>query len=141
MNRFLWLCCVVLSTAAAAPSQAPVVNDITAAQVMLDRLGFSSGEIDGRMGTNVHGALNAFQQAKRLPMTGELDSATWQRLNEESGAQPPLMAYTIADADLAEAFTPDIPSDLMEQSKLKALGYRNVLEALAEKFHGSPDLL
>src|SRR5437016_5827385 len=116
MNRFLLLCSVLFSTAGAAQSQAPVVSDTMAAQVMLDRLGFSSGEIDGGMGSNVHGALNAFQHAKGLPMTGELDSATWQRLNEQSGEQPPLMTYTIADADIAGPFTPDIPSDLVEQS-------------------------
>jgi hypothetical protein len=141
MNRFLLLCCVVVSTAVAAQSQAPVVSDTMAAQVMLDRLGFSSGEIDGRVGSNVRGALNAFQRAKGLPITGELDSATWQRLKEESGAQPPLISYTLIEGDVAGQFTPDIPADLMEQSKLKALGYRNSLEALAEKFHANPDML
>ncbi len=126
---------------AAAAAQAPVVNDVMAGQVMLDRLGFSSGEIDGRMGSNVRGALTAFQTAQGLPTSGQLDAATWQRLTEQSGAQAPLITYVITDADIAGPFTPDIPSDLMEQSKLQALGYRNPLEAIAEKFHASPALL
>jgi len=126
---------------ASAVAQAPVVNDVTAAQVMLDRLGFSSGEIDGRMGTNVRRALNAFQSARGLPMTGQLDTATWQRLTEQSGGVPPLVTYIISEADVAGPFTPDIPKDLMEQSKLKALSYRDSLEALAERFHVSPTLI
>ena len=126
---------------ASAVAQAPVVNDVTAGQVMLDRLGFSSGEIDGRMGTNMRRALEAFQTAKGLPSSGQLNATTWQRLNEESGAVPPLVTYVVTDADVAGPFTPDIPKDLVEQSKLKALAYRNPLEALAEKFHASPALV
>jgi lipoprotein-anchoring transpeptidase ErfK/SrfK len=38
-------------------------------------------------------------------------------------------------------FTTTIPSDLVEQSKLKALSYKNSLEVIAEKFHSSPQLL
>jgi lipoprotein-anchoring transpeptidase ErfK/SrfK len=142
MNRFWWLCCAaLLLVAPTAAAQAPVVNDVMAAQVMLDRLGFSSGEIDGRMGTNVRGALKAYQGSRQLPATGELDSATFQRLSTDAGGLMPLVMYQLADADVAGPFTPDIPEDLMEQSKLKALGYRTPLEAIAEKFHASPALL
>lgn len=128
-----------MTTSAAA--QAPVVNDVTAGQVMLDRLGFSSGEIDGRMGTNVRNAISAFQTAQGLPVTGQLNAATWQRLTEQSGGVPPLVTYIMTDADLAGPFTPDIPTDLVEQSTLKALSYREPLEAVAETFHVSPRLL
>jgi lipoprotein-anchoring transpeptidase ErfK/SrfK len=51
------------------------------------------------------------------------------------------MTYTLTEADVAGPFQPDIPKDLVEQSKLQALGYRDPLEALAEKFHASPALL
>jgi lipoprotein-anchoring transpeptidase ErfK/SrfK len=108
---------------------------------MLDRLGFSTGEIDGRMGTNVRRALNAFQMAQGLPASNTVDPATWKRLSEKAGGQPPLISYTVTDADVAGPYTPDIPADLMEQSKLQALGYRTPLEAIAEKFHASPNLL
>ena len=42
---------------------------------------------------------------------------------------------------MAGPFAEAIPSDLMAQSKLKALAYTSPLEALAEKFHASPRLL
>ena len=141
MRAFLLFCCAWAWLTTSAVAQAPVVNDVTAGQVMLDRLGFSSGEIDGRMGTNVRNAVSAFQAVQGLPMTGQLDAATWQRLTEQSGGVPPLVTYVMTDADLAGPFTPDIPKDLMEQSKLMALAYRNPLEAVAEKFHASPMLL
>ena len=141
MRAFLLICCALLAMTTSAVAQAPVVTDVTAGQVMLDRLGFSSGEIDGRMGTNVRNAISAFQDAQGLPKTGQLDAATWQRLTEQSGGVPPLVTYVMTEGDLAGPFTPDIPKDLMEQSKLKALSYRGPLEAVAEKFHVSPMLL
>ena len=42
---------------------------------------------------------------------------------------------------MAGPFTPTIPADLVEQSKLPALGYRSAQEALAERFHVAPRLL
>ena len=120
---------------------APVVSETVALQVMLDRAGFSPGEIDGRAGANLNRSLHAFQRANGLTESGQLDDPTWQRLAASSAGHAPLTAYQIASADVAGPFTSDIPSDLMAQSKLKALGYRNALEAIAEKFHVSPRLL
>jgi lipoprotein-anchoring transpeptidase ErfK/SrfK len=130
-----------LGSAVSTAAQAPVVNDVTAVQVMLDRAGFSPGEIDGRAGSNVRRAVTAFQQSHGLQVTGTVDAATRERLASASGGLAPLVAYTITAEDVGGAFTPDIPADLVEQSKLKALNYRTPLEALAEKFHASPALL
>lgn len=125
----------------AGQHQAPVISETVAAQVMLDRAGFSPGEIDGRQGSNLKQALEAFQRERGLEPSGAIDQPTWQRLQQEGGNQPPLIEITLADADLAGPFTPNIPADLMEQSKLDALGYRTPLEALAERVHASPALL
>jgi lipoprotein-anchoring transpeptidase ErfK/SrfK len=125
----------------AATAGAPVVSETVAAQVMLDRAGFSPGEIDGRSGPNLKRAITAFQKSQGLPESGQVDETTWQRLSQQAQSQAPLLTYEITDADVAGPFAPDIPPDLMEQSKLKALGYQTALEAIAEKFHASPRLL
>ena len=122
-------------------TSAPVLSEALAAQVMLDRLSFSPGEIDGREGANLKRALVAFQTSRKLPVTGALNDDTWKRLQQDSDHAPPLVNYVITDSDVAGPFSPDIPGDLMEQSKLGALGYATLLEALAERAHASPALL
>ena len=51
------------------------------------------------------------------------------------------MTYTVSDQDAAGPFTPDIPTEMMDLAQLPSLGYRDVLEALTERFHCSPKLL
>ena len=125
----------------ALPRRAPVINEILATQVALDRSGFSPGEIDGKAGRNLQRALAAFQQSHQLPATGRMDDQTWKALATTGGDVPPLVEYAIADADVAGPFTPDIPPKLPDQAALDALNYRTPLEALAERFHSSPALL
>jgi lipoprotein-anchoring transpeptidase ErfK/SrfK len=94
-------------------------------QVMLDRAGYSPGEIDGRLGTGTKRALEAFTKNGGTP----------------DAAVTALVPYKITDADAAGPFTPGLPEDMMEKSKLPALGYRDLVEALGERFHVSPTLL
>ncbi|MGZ8321146.1 MAG: peptidoglycan-binding domain-containing protein, partial [Telluria sp.] len=88
-------------TGAPAPSQPLTVEAVNApakfdakakktgpailrAQIMLDRAYFSPGEIDGAYGSNMRQALSGFQAARKLPVTGKLDEATWNALNADN---------------------------------------------------------
>ena len=148
MRLITLLCCVLsigagLSAVASAKagSSAPVVSEVLATQVALDRTGFSPGEIDGRPGLNLQRALSAFQQSHQLAATGRADDPTWKQLMSAGGDVRPLTDYTLTDADLAGPFTPEIPPNLPDQASLDALNYRTPLEAIAERFHSSPALL
>jgi lipoprotein-anchoring transpeptidase ErfK/SrfK len=107
-------------------------------QVLLDRAGFSVGEIDGTAGMKTRKALMAFQTAKALPVTGVPDVATYEALG---GQRSPTVAYTIAAADVSGPFVESIPGDLGDQGELPALSYKTPLEQFAERFHASPALL
>jgi len=118
----------------------PNVNGsaVVRAQILLDRAHFSPGEIDGRYGDNLRVAIEGYQSARKLPVTSIVDENTWTSLN--AGTTPVLAPYTITAEDLAGDFE-RIPSDLMQQAKLKSLGYQSPEEKLGERFHINPQLL
>ncbi len=108
------------------------------AQILLDRAHFSPGEIDGRMGVNFERALSAFQQSRKLPVTGKLDEPTWAALNADTA--PAVVPYRITEADVAGPFV-QLPEDMVAKSKLEAMGFESAEEALGEQFHVNPALL
>jgi lipoprotein-anchoring transpeptidase ErfK/SrfK len=110
-----------------------------AAQVALDRAGFSPGEIDGRGGSNTERALRGFQEARGLEVTGRLDEASVAALGE--WFQNPTTTYVVTDADVAGPFVEALPDDMMQLAGLDSLGYTSVVERLAERFHAHPALL
>src|SRR5437868_3578559 len=61
-----------------APAIALPCGDFVGFQVLLDRQGFSPGEIDGKPGINFTRALSAFQGSRKLEASGKADCATWQ---------------------------------------------------------------
>src|SRR5262245_54787637 len=89
------------------------MHETIALQVALDRAGFSPGVIDGRTGLNTRRALDAYRE---------------QNGRDPDPSAEPLLATRISDEDAAGPFTENIPTDLVEQSKLPALGYRSVVE-------------
>lgn len=109
-------------------------------QVVLDHLGFSSGVIDGKEGASYAAALRGFQAAHDLDETGRLDAETARAL--EQWRDIPATRLVVIPAAFADGpFVPAFPKDAADQAKLPALGYRNLTEALAERFHTTPETL
>jgi lipoprotein-anchoring transpeptidase ErfK/SrfK len=123
---------------AQTPAPAAAGDDVLHLQVLLDRAGFSPGEIDGRAGENTVRAVNAFAQDRGLPA----DPAAPALLGALGADKTEVLrTYTITAEDVAGPFTPEIPASLEEQAGLPALRYRSAIEALGEQFHCAPELL
>lgn len=127
------------------PLVAPIRGDVSGAsvlkaQVLLDRVGFSPGIIDGRWGRNSEIALWWFQSSAGVQPTGTLDQRSWQALLSRAGNVPTLVRHTLKSQDLAGPFV-NIPEDVYEQADLECLCYEDIGEKLGELFHTSPELI
>jgi lipoprotein-anchoring transpeptidase ErfK/SrfK len=108
-------------------------------QVVLDRLGFTPGVVDGEQGLSTRNAIAGFQEAQALPVTGELDTATTAKLAAWKNI-PATRVVTIPDDFAAGPFQPT-PAKAADQAKLQSLGYQSLDEKLAERFHTTPETL
>ncbi|SER08406.1 Lipoprotein-anchoring transpeptidase ErfK/SrfK [Faunimonas pinastri] len=104
------------------------------AEILLDRADSSPGVMDGIFGSNVEKAVKAFQTTHDLKPDGKLGQDLWNALGADHAA-PLLVSYTITPQDVAGPFTPNLPTDYAELAKLPQIGYQDVAEMLAERFH------
>ena len=122
----------------------PVLADseprpIMQAQVVLDRLGFTPGVVDGKTGLSTRNAISGFQEANGLAVTGELDPAT--RAGLAQWTTIPATRVVVIPAEFAAGPFVKIPKSPQDQAKLSGLGYETLDEKLAERFHTTVDTL
>ena len=125
----------VAKAGSAGFAERPVQN-VLEAQLVLARAGFSSGSMDGAMGSQTRSALRAFQESRKLPATGSLDLETRQALRVSA---TPLTTYRISSNDLARL--QPLPPDWVGKSEQPRLDYETILELAAEKGWSHPALI
>jgi lipoprotein-anchoring transpeptidase ErfK/SrfK len=125
---------------ALAANTAPPSPAIVQQQVVLDRLGFSPGVIDGKAGRSLTTALQGFQEANGIAPSGAFDDATKQAL-AKNGDVPGIVEVTLGQGDFAGPFVGPIPKAEDQQAKLPTLGYADAMEALGERYHTTRALL
>ncbi|HEY3776450.1 MAG TPA: L,D-transpeptidase [Rhizomicrobium sp.] len=113
---------------------------LTKVETLLDRAHFSPGVIDGRPGVNLHNALAAYAEAHGLASDGTLTAQLFNALSSADKV-PITQDYTVTADDEKGPFIGHVPSDFRALAKFKHLGYRDVVQELAEKFHMSEALL
>ena len=114
----------------------PIIGEVFHAQVLLDTAGFPAGVIDGKKGISLTQAIKGFQEAKGLRVNGQLDGPTRQALLEQN--RPSTRMIRLGEEDVSGPFVYPFPKKYEDQAKLKFLGYRNMLEKVAERYHTTP---
>jgi len=120
----------------AAPVAVPAAEKDLRVQVLLDRSGFSVGEIDGNAGSNTSRAMAAYE--KQRVGGAAVAQAGLRALTADTA--PTLVDYTITAEDVKGPFV-KVPQDMMAKAKLATLGYASMAEKLGERFHASPALI
>jgi lipoprotein-anchoring transpeptidase ErfK/SrfK len=83
--------------------------------------------------------LKGFQEARGLPITGELDQATAQALAEWKHI-PATRVVTITEQYADDQYV-TIPKGRKDQAKLEKMGYSSLAEKIAERFHTTDEVL
>lgn len=110
-------------------------------QVLLDRVLFSPGMIDGSWGKNTSIAVYWFQAREGLTPTGVVDSATFARLHFLAGRPTEyVVRRTLTAADVRGPFV-TIPGNIYEHANLNCSCYESLAEKLSESYHARVELL
>jgi lipoprotein-anchoring transpeptidase ErfK/SrfK len=110
-------------------------------QVLLDRVLFSPGMIDGSWGKNTSVAVYWFQAREGLTPTGVVDSATFARLHLLGGRPAEyVVRRALTAADVRGPFI-EMPSSIYAQAELDCSCYESLAEKLTELFHVRAELL
>ncbi len=117
----------------------PIDGAMFHAQVLMSAQGFSPGVIDGKAGESFKLALRSFQEARGLPVNGKLDVATRAALM--TADRPSTVMIRLGPDDIRSQYVMPMPKDPELQAELKFMGYRNMLEKVAERYHTTPDTI
>jgi lipoprotein-anchoring transpeptidase ErfK/SrfK len=121
------------------PSTQQIEPAVVKAQILLDRTDISSGEIDGKYSSRMDDEIAAFAQSHDMPADTKWSRVFWSTLTS-SVTGPVLTEYVVTREDLKGPFV-QLPAKIEEQQGFRSLGYANLREALAERFHMSEALL
>ncbi|MEO6256195.1 MAG: L,D-transpeptidase family protein [Sphingomicrobium sp.] len=117
----------------------PINGELFHAQVLLSAQAFSPGVIDGKDGESFKLSLSSFQRARGLDPTGKLDQDTRQALLQAN--RPSTVMVRLGPDDVRSRYVFPFPKSPEAQADLKFLGYRNMLEKVAERYHTTPDTI
>lgn len=119
-----------------APAMASAAPDqrVLGAQVLLDRLGFGPGVIDGAKGASFAKALRGYQESRGLKVSGLLDEVTVKSFDAYR-EMPIVIEVKLSEEAMEGPFIGPLPAKESDQAKMKTLGYADAAEKLAERYH------
>lgn len=121
------------------PADNQIDPAIIKSQILLDRAAFSPGEIDGKHSPRLDQAIAAFAEAHGLASDTKWSRPFWLALTSNVTG-PAITEYALTRDDLKGPFV-QLPAKMEDRRSFRTLGFANVREALAEKFHVSQQLL
>ena len=151
MNRFVVVGLLILigvlpaaarkkATPKTNASKTAAIEAATRLQVFLDRANFSPGKIDGRYNDFTRKALSLYRESRgEQPQPTSPQSGRHAKVAPDvsgldlASVEPVFVSYTVTEADVQNVGP--LPSQVPEEAKLKFLPYRDVADAIAEKFH------
>jgi hypothetical protein len=113
------------------------LRETVAWQVALDATLFSPGVIDGVIGPKTRRAIREYQEWAGLPVTGQPDAATRQRLGVDPSRATREYRITANDPSQVGPW----PKTWQEKARVKRLGYKSLAALVAERGHCSIALL